>query len=274
MKKTIRVVSLNASMFDSNNDQLSRFFKEIEPDIVCLQEITRKVDSCAYEQYITKDILDSSLPHLSYSFYAPNFALSEYRKKNFHGKKEFYHNFGGVIESGNYIKSRFFIYEGHSIEIKGHFSYITDWKDPKKQMNLSRMIQLVDIRLSDKIMLSCLNYHGIWSRYKNDSEATISASKKIINLTMNQTNPTIICGDFNLFPNTKSITILNNKFNNLINQLNIKTTRPSSNELNHHERNVVDYIFVSNNISVHNFKVIDSDVSDHFPLVLDFSLNL
>ncbi len=35
---------------------------------------------------------------------------------------------------------------------------------------------------------------------------------------------------------------------------------------------VVDYIFVTDDVKVNDFKVVDTDVSDHFPLVLDFDI--
>lgn len=268
----IRLVSLNVSIFDDNNLKLSQFFKEINPDIVCLQEVSRKVDNSAFEKYITKDIFDSSMPLLKSSFYAPNFALSEYQKENFHGKKLFYHNFGGVIESGNYIKSKFPIYEGQSLSINGEFTYITDWKDPATQSNLSRMMQVAYIKIKSNLMISCINYHGIWTKNKEDTISTIQATKKILNIMEKIKVPTILCGDFNLLPNTESIQLINEEYSNLIDRYRIKTTRPKSNELSNLDRNIVDYIFVSKDITVHNLQVIDTNVSDHLPLAMDFSI--
>jgi endonuclease/exonuclease/phosphatase family metal-dependent hydrolase len=52
----------------------------------------------------------------------------------------------------------------------------------------------------------------------------------------------------------------------------IKTTRPQSNELRDISRNVVDYVFVSKDVQVKNFEVVNNDISDHLPLILDFEL--
>ena len=58
----------------------------------------------------------------------------------------------------------------------------------------------------------------------------------------------------------------------LVDTFHIKSTRPQANELSKIKRNVIDYIFVSKGITVKNFTVIDSDVSDHLPLLLEFTI--
>ncbi|MCK5025267.1 MAG: hypothetical protein KAS15_01655, partial [Nanoarchaeota archaeon] len=84
--------------------------------------------------------------------------------------------------------------------------------------------------------------------------------------------PTIIVGDFNLFPESKSIQILNKEFRNLIDEYNITTTRPDFVDSRDVGNNVVDYIFVNDKIKVNNFKVFNTIISDHFPLILDFDI--
>ena len=61
-------------------------------------------------------------------------------------------------------------------------------------------------------------------------------------------------------------------FVSLVDKFNILTTRPKSNELSNFKRNIVDYVLVSKDIKVNSFAVLDSDVSDHLPLVLDFEI--
>ncbi len=94
----------------------------------------------------------------------------------------------------------------------------------------------------------------------------------ILHLAKKVTYPTIITGDFNLFPDTESMRVFQNNFVSLVDTHNIQTTRPESNELSNLKRNVVDYIMVSKGITVNSFAVLDSNVSDHLPLVLDFEI--
>ncbi len=120
--------------------------------------------------------------------------------------------------------------------------------------------------------LRVLNYHGIWTKEKVGNAETLKACRKILNLAREVSYPAIIVGDFNLFPDTPSMQIFYKHFINLVDMYNISTTRPASNELSNLKRNVVDYILVSKDIKVNSFAVLDSDVSDHFPLILDFEI--
>ena len=273
MKNSIKLLTLNVSIFDENNEKLTHFLKETNPDIICLQEVTRKVDASAFDSFITKTAVDQATPRLPYSFYAPNWTLRDFKQKNFHGKKVFQHDFGGFIEYGNYIKTRFTIFQGKSVFVQHHFSYLTDWDWVEDHPGEEpRMVQIADLELDRRQKLRLVNYHGIWSKDKQGSKRTNLASRKLIQLTTEVTFPAIICGDFNLFPDTESIKILKEKFTSLVDKYNVSHTRPKTNELSSAKRNVVDYIFASKKIEINSFKVINSDVSDHFPLLVEFGI--
>jgi endonuclease/exonuclease/phosphatase family metal-dependent hydrolase len=77
----------------------------------------------------------------------------------------------------------------------------------------------------------------------------------------------ILCGDFNLLPNTESIAMLEKGMKNLVKEYGITSTR------SHHytkEHKFADYIIVSTDIKVANFEVLQEPVSDHLPLLLEF----
>lgn len=84
--------------------------------------------------------------------------------------------------------------------------------------------------------------------------------------------PVIVVGDFNLLPDTSSIKLLNNKLINLVDLYNIKTTRPDFYNKQFDNNIVCDYIFINDKIIVNNFKVINNNISDHLPLLLDFDI--
>jgi len=266
----MKLLSLNVSIFDDNNDKLTRFLKETSTDIVCLQEVTRKVEDTALDSFITKDAVDKATPELTNSFFAPNWVLRDFEIPNFHGKEIFQHDFGGFIEIGNYVRSSFKIIEGKGVFVQGDFSYITDWK-----WNLGqepRIVQVVNLKINSQ-RLRIINYHGIWSRDKKDTDRTRLVSNKLLQLASEVAQPTIICGDFNLFPDTGSIKILKNKFRSLVDEFNIMSTRPRSNVHNSTtKRNVIDYIFINEKVEVKRFNVMESDVSDHLPLFLEFNI--
>lgn len=113
------------------------------------------------------------------------------------------------------------------------------------------------------------NLHGIWLKEgKNDSPARIKQSEKIKLFLDKQDGKKILCGDFNLAINTQSIKILEKNMTNLIKKNNVKTTRnkhfPGSEKF-------ADYTFVSNEVKVKSFEVPDISISDHLPMILEFS---
>jgi len=79
--------------------------------------------------------------------------------KNFHGKKVFQHDFGGFIEYGNYIKTRFTIFQGKSVFVQHHFSYLTDWDWVEDHPGEEpRMVQIADLELNSRQKLRLINY--------------------------------------------------------------------------------------------------------------------
>ena len=77
----------------------------------------------------------------------------------------------------------------------------------------------------------------------------------------------ILAGDFNLNPDTQSIKMIEEfSLKNLIKEFSITDTRTSFYKK---ENRFADYIFVSPDICVKNFKVLPDEVSDHAPLYLE-----
>lgn len=268
----MKLVCLNVGLFEENNDKLKTFLKKQNPDFIALQEVTRRIDKTAFEKYVSKDSIDELTKDLTYSFFSPNWTMDGFEVLNFHSKKLFKIDLGGFVEFGNYIKSRYKITLGRIVFTKGGFTLITEEYWNRWPENDCKSFQLADISLGSGKKIRILNYHGIWSKDKKDSPLTIKAAETIKNLALEVDYPVIICGDFNLFPDTKSMKVLSGNFVNLVDKFNIQTTRPKSNELSHLDKNIVDYIFVSKGIKVNNFEVLQSDVSDHLPLILDFEV--
>lgn len=264
------LVSLNVALFETNNAKLYQFLLEQQPDIICLQEVAQSLNPGVNPAYLSKGYIDKATQKLKYSFFGPTWMIKDFHQKNFHQKENFDFEFGGFLKSGNYLRSRFKILKKSNVFIGNKNIKVTDWSTwPRNQ---SKAVQLVDLKLPDSQKLRVLNYHGIWTKEKIGNKETLDACKKINQLATEADYPVIITGDFNLFPDTRSMKVFQGNFISLVDKHRIQTTRPKSNELNHLERNVVDYIFVSPGIKVNLFKVLDTDVSDHLPLILDLNL--
>jgi len=265
----MKLICLNVAIFEANNSLLKKFISEQNADFVCLQEITRALQSSVKNEYITKDMVDQSTPLLTHFFFGPNSVMGDFEQKNFHGKEVFSFKFGGLMEFGNYTKSQYKIVKAQNVFVQNCFTFTTDaskWPDED-----FRAVLVTDHVINGK-KLRILNYHGVWTRNKLGNEKSLIANKIINDLALQAEGEVIICGDFNLFPNTPSMMLFEKHFISLVDEFSIKTTRPATNELNTQKRNVVDYIWVSKGVNVKDFKVIESNVSDHLPLVLNFEL--
>lgn len=266
----MRLICLNVALFETNNDKLSDFLLKQAPDIICLQEVSERIDQSTKDLYISKHIIDKSTKYLKYFFFSPTWIIKSFFQKNFHKQKEYSIDLGGYMNAGNYIKSKFKIINSQNIYVQNNTPKIINgenWPDED-----SKAFQIVDLDLGNSKKLRIINYHGIWTQDKLGNKRTLQACKKICKMGLEKDYPVIIAGDFNLFPDTESIKIFQDKFVSLVDEYNIQTTRPKSNELSSLKRNVVDYIFVSKDVKINSFEVLDSDVSDHLPLILDFKL--
>ncbi len=116
-----------------------------------------------------------------------------------------------------------------------------------------------------------LNYHGM-SRpgHKLDTERRLLQSEKIKEVWQGLQGQKILCGDFNLNPETESIKILESLGRNLIRDFKIENTRNEISWANYPDSKqyFADYCFVSPEVKVNSFAVPYNLVSDHLPMVL------
>lgn len=131
-----------------------------------------------------------------------------------------------------------------------------------------RAFQHVQIEVNGK-KLNLLNHHGhhIDSHKLGDDE-TMRQITQIIEYIKNLEGSVILCGDFNLSPESKSIKLIDENLVNLSVQYKLKTTRSKLT----YKNEVCDYIFVSHDIKVNSFTMDDTIISDHNALILDFDL--
>jgi endonuclease/exonuclease/phosphatase family metal-dependent hydrolase len=134
--------------------------------------------------------------------------------------------------------------------------------------NHARNIQYANIETGNG-SLTIINFHGLWNgKGKTDTDDRLEQSKNILSFISKLNNPFILCGDFNLLPDTESLKMFERfGLRNLIKENNITSTRTSFYTKEH---KYADYVFVSEGINVNEFKVLPDEVSDHCALYLDF----
>ena len=131
-----------------------------------------------------------------------------------------------------------------------------------------RNLQYISFKSNDNNYLIS-HFHGIWyPKTKVDTDDRIKQVRKMKGFLSERKERKILCGDFNLLPATKSMNILEEGMVNLIKEYDIKTTR---NKHYQREEKHADYVLISPDITVRKFTVVDTIVSDHLPLFLEFS---
>lgn len=135
-------------------------------------------------------------------------------------------------------------------------------------------IQVLQVALGGK-KLSVMNYHGpAMPGDKQDTKERIHISNELKAIWEDLPDGAkILCGDFNLYPDTQSIQILETCGKNLIKEFKIENTRNEvSWEKFNNKQYFADFAFVSPKVKVNSFKVPYNLVSDHLPLELQFDI--
>jgi hypothetical protein len=140
------------------------------------------------------------------------------------------------------------------------------------EVRLTGNFQYVRLRNESKKFLIG-NLHGLWRRgTKLDTPERLEQSRMLNEFYERHSGERVLCGDFNLHPGTKSIAMLGGSMRDLVTESGTQSTRSShyADEFRHHDP-IADYAFVSPEVVVSKFAVLDDEVSDHLPLLLEFS---
>jgi exonuclease III len=136
------------------------------------------------------------------------------------------------------------------------------------------LILYTEIKVGDKSFYVC-NVHGTARPAdKMDNPGRLTQSRVVIEFFKDKDGPIVIGGDFNTNPETESMGMFNsNGYRDLIKEFQIKTTR------NHFawdrwptKMYYSDYIFLNDKVTLKSFEVVDNEVSDHLPLILDVEI--
>lgn len=130
-----------------------------------------------------------------------------------------------------------------------------------------RNLQYVQLQHQGK-PLTIANLHGLWNgQGKTDTPDRLAQSQKTKVFLDSQTGAKILCGDFNLLPQTQSLAILAEGMRDLVTEYGVVSTRSA-----YYKKpdQYADYILVSPEVKVRDFRVLPDAVSDHLPLQVDF----
>jgi len=205
----------------------------------------------------------------------PRLSLGKVQQNLFFDIKKVLTNFNGyhaVAQENDvgglaiFIKKSFVVNKIDHVVVSQQLNITTN-ENQEDYFSMGRDLQLMEFNNQGKIY-SILNFHGMWvAKGKIDTDKRIEQSEKLKKIFNKANGAKILCGDFNLRPDTKSIDILSEGNKNLILEYKIISTRSS---LYPKPVKFADYIITSSEIKVKDFKVLQDEVSDHLPLFLEF----
>ena len=259
----MKLLDLNVGIKLDNNKEVLDYIKKINADICVFQEAMNAVDESCFATFKSKNYI-VSIEEYKFDSFAPLFIASGITKNG-----KVVRDFGGKAEQGSLLISKYPIKEEYNQFYYNEYRYEYD-ATYFRESDWCRSIQNVILDIDGK-ELQIINVHGIWNKDKLGDSRTVKQSEFILS-KVRKDIPSIVVGDFNLLPDTKSILMLDEKLNNLVKMYDIKTTRPTFDDGLDVGDIVCDYIFVNDLVIIKDFKVDYTIVSDHLPLHLEFDL--
>lgn len=235
-----------------------------DTDIFCFQEVFHSTQS-KISNGIKTDLFDNllkALPDFA-GFYAP--IITGYDTQI---KVDFDLAFG----QATFVRKNVDLISEETFFVHGEFDYAppTTIEGVIDAIDMPRNIHCIKIKINGKEVLIG-NFHGYWlPGLKIDSPQSLAQMEAVLKIYNSFKGPRIIAGDFNLRPDTKSLKMLEENLKNLIKEFEIKTTRSI-----HYKKTTekfADYVLVSDDIKIKSFKVPNEEVSDHLPMILDFTV--
>lgn len=255
--KSIKLISLNAWAGRSLHP-LMQFFKkyESEVDIFCLQEIHNTTQEAVDERHPGEHLCGSLFEKISSQL------------------KDFEGTFACFDDEPRRMSLALFIRRGLPVKTVKDFVAFTpaELVETGSRMFTPRKLQYATLDFSGREFLVA-NYHGLWNAGpKTDTPERIEQANVIKSFLDTFNGSKILCGDFNLLPETQSMEILERGMRNLVKEHKVSSTRT---QLYRHydnaaEPNFADYILVTPDIQIVDFKVLPDIASDHAPLFLEF----
>ncbi|HEY4507396.1 MAG TPA: endonuclease/exonuclease/phosphatase family protein [Candidatus Paceibacterota bacterium] len=163
-----------------------------------------------------------------------------------------------------------FVRRGLEVRASGDLSIYDNLEYTGRSGNHGRRLQWVDIGTEPGGSLRVVNLHGLWNgQGKTDTPDRLEQSRRIRSFMDSTDLPQVVCGDFNLNPETESLRIVAEGMRHLIEEHEVASTRTSFYEK---PGRFADYVFTSPGLEVTSFEVLPEEVSDHAALLVEVEL--
>lgn len=253
----LKVLTLNIFEGGLFFDNILQFLKREDPDVFCLQEVYNGQTVTLPQYYQSINILQSAFPFYKYHF-APEFLSITIE---------------GKIDVGNAIFSRYPIIEGSS-----HFFNVSYGEYPQVSPNHDYSKHPCNLQYCSIVFanskVNLYNVHGVWGTDGSDNKDRLHMSKIIVDQIKGKKN-TILLGDFNVQPETKTIKNIERHLENVFKdeiQTSFNLAHKDLQKYPGYATAVVDMFFISKDMKLISKRVSSDDVSDHVPLICELEI--
>jgi len=252
----MKIICLNTWGGRAGKETLLGFFKKYrdEADIFCLQEVwTDRYDDL--EGKLAGGVPISNDHIMTHAFQDIGAVLPDHAA---YFRPSFFEHYGLCM----FIRKSLAVSEEGDVFVHRERGHVPEGDVGEHARNL----QYATLN-HDGAHQTVMNFHGLWNgKGKGDCDERLEQSDRIIDFVRSRTEPFVLCGDFNLTPETESLQKLERAgLRNLVSEYGITDTRTS---LYKKPLRYADYAFVSDGVEVEDFKVLPDEVSDHAPLLI------
>ncbi len=253
----MKIITLNTWGGQAGQDLIMSFFdKYRDTDIFCLQEIWK---SKYPKEFSDLDIGSQKIDYGALITNLHDLIIEKLPEHNHHFHPAIFDVYGLMI----LVRDNFLIKEFGEKFVFGEKEIV-----PLENMgNHARNIQYIKTEIKGK-ETTIINFHGLWNgKGKTDTADRILQSQNVVDFIKTLSGEVVLCGDFNLNPDTQSLKMFEDiGLINLIKENNVTSTRTSFYEK---ENRFADYVFVSKGIKVISFEVLPDEVSDHSAIAFE-----
>lgn len=267
-ENTFKVLSYNVRLFDlydwqkeskNTTGEIFEFIRNENPDVICFQEFYTKNNIQITEDYISKALNYKYYSHIDYTIEndADNYGIATYSKYPIINK--------GVIQFNNSTNTSIYtdilihkdtvrIFNNHLQSIRfnsNNYSFISNSKSMDDEERIKE-IKDISYRLRDAFVKRA------------------EQSKIVSNHVKNSPYPVFICGDFNDVPFSYTYHVIKKDMKDSF----IEAGEGIGNTyIGKFPSFRIDYILHSKQINCHEFEIKKVKLSDHYPIIGEFSVN-
>lgn len=254
----LKVVNLNIWMGGIIYQPMVKWLQDQHADVYLFQEVFHSEDDTLAPIYRSHRALQAALK-MEYAEFAPAFIESV----------------GGFdIPQGNSVISRFPL---TTVAID-HFDipYGPRSTDRSQFHLIPRNLQHVALTVG-QTSVQVLNTQGIWGEDGKDNPRRLAMGKQIaaVAAKAKTAGPVILAGDFNVRPDTETISYVEAELRNVF-KGELTTTfnlaRKNLTKYPGYATAAVDMFFASEDVTILSHECPQVDVSDHLPLVMDIEI--